>query len=203
MSYASSSSSLDAFDPFFPHHHYAGGTPSPSSSISSFSSVFAPFADEDAQLKRNHQQAFVETLIKQKQEQDRVLVAFNVRCQTLEGEVLRLSSLVAQLEREKREASAARSTLHGDVPVRFLLSLSLSRLVFFLPSAADPDLPLSVLHPLPPLLPSLLTSPLLPLSLHYLRLLLLPNLPQPHPLCLDRRKLGAFAAPFEADYRPE
>jgi hypothetical protein len=115
MSYASSNSSVDSspFDPF--------GSPSPSISSSSFSSsVFRPFASEDAELKRNQQHAFVEKLIKQKQEQDRVLVAFNVRCQTLEGEVLRLSSLVAQLEREKE--MARKSSLHGDVPVRFAFS---------------------------------------------------------------------------------
>ncbi|BGP14039.1 hypothetical protein JCM10213_005623 [Rhodosporidiobolus nylandii] len=118
MSYASSSSSADEHHhapDFFSHPFASGylatGTASPATSISSL----YDFEDHWQQLKRQND-AFVGGILKAKHEQEVALRAWRVRCDSLESEVLRLSNLVAQLEREKQEAlkAAAQKELKND-----------------------------------------------------------------------------------------
>ncbi|GAA5876518.1 hypothetical protein JCM8547_009413 [Rhodosporidiobolus lusitaniae] len=120
MPYASSNSSVESresftFDPFaasfsFSPSSSAGGSTSPSSVASASSFCFE--ADDSYFQLRTSSDAFVQHLLKNKKENETALAAWRVRCETLEGEVLRLSNLVAQLE---RDAVRVREEAHSAV----------------------------------------------------------------------------------------
>ncbi|GAA6001149.1 hypothetical protein JCM10207_007432 [Rhodosporidiobolus poonsookiae] len=102
--YASSSSSVESdhssgdFFSFSPFSPPTSGASSPASSVTSIHAA----DDQWFQLKRSQDQ-LVQSLLKNKRENETALRAWMVRCNTLESEVLRLSSLAARLEQEKQE----------------------------------------------------------------------------------------------------
>lgn len=80
-------------------------TSSGSTAPSSVDLTHCALSDEWASLE-NHTNAFVDGLLRQRQQADVALAAWQVRCQTLEEEVARLGIALDKMEKERDEARA-------------------------------------------------------------------------------------------------